>query len=177
MDVRRAIIAVGALGALGALALAWWLAAGGRSAGSADGAAAPIAAPPAVAVGAPGERHHVRGDLPVAGLGTMRLRLTPALARAYAAAGALMDGRRSDLAGLDATTLAELGHAEELLAYATPRSGQRLATRLGDGTTLQLGGGPPPAGPDSSDTAEVSPLPKADDLYRNVYEGTHEPWL
>jgi 2-oxoisovalerate dehydrogenase E1 component alpha subunit len=30
---------------------------------------------------------------------------------------------------------------------------------------------------EATDTAEVAPLPKAQDLYRNVYEGTHEPWL
>jgi 2-oxoisovalerate dehydrogenase E1 component alpha subunit len=30
---------------------------------------------------------------------------------------------------------------------------------------------------EATDTAELSPLPKAEDLYRNVYEGTHEPWL
>ena len=30
---------------------------------------------------------------------------------------------------------------------------------------------------EATDTAEVAPLPKPEDLYRNVYEGTYEPWL
>jgi 2-oxoisovalerate dehydrogenase E1 component alpha subunit len=30
---------------------------------------------------------------------------------------------------------------------------------------------------EATDTAEAAPLPKASDLYRNVYEGTYEPWL
>jgi TPP-dependent pyruvate/acetoin dehydrogenase alpha subunit len=30
---------------------------------------------------------------------------------------------------------------------------------------------------DATDTAELSPLPAAETLYQNVYEGTHEPWL
>jgi hypothetical protein len=148
-----------ALGALGVLALALWLTAGGRSSGSGTGApaAAPPAAPagaPPVALGAAGEHQHRRGDDALAAVGALRLRLTPALARAYAAAGALRDGRRHDLAGLDPTTLAELGHAEELLAYATARPGQRLATRMADGTTMQIGSGPaPPAGPAAGGSA------------------------
>ena len=30
---------------------------------------------------------------------------------------------------------------------------------------------------DATDTAEAAALPKASDLYRNIHEGTHEPWL
>jgi 2-oxoisovalerate dehydrogenase E1 component subunit alpha len=30
---------------------------------------------------------------------------------------------------------------------------------------------------EATDTAELAPFPKAQDLYTNVYEGTHEPWL
>jgi len=30
---------------------------------------------------------------------------------------------------------------------------------------------------DATDAAEASPVPQASDLYSNVYEGTHEPWL
>jgi 2-oxoisovalerate dehydrogenase E1 component alpha subunit len=30
---------------------------------------------------------------------------------------------------------------------------------------------------EATDTAEATPLPKASDLYRGVYEGSHEPWL
>jgi TPP-dependent pyruvate/acetoin dehydrogenase alpha subunit len=28
-----------------------------------------------------------------------------------------------------------------------------------------------------TDEAEAMPYPQGSDLYRNVYEGTHEPWL
>ena len=30
---------------------------------------------------------------------------------------------------------------------------------------------------EATDTAELAPFPAAEDLYKNVYEGTHEPWL
>jgi 2-oxoisovalerate dehydrogenase E1 component alpha subunit len=30
---------------------------------------------------------------------------------------------------------------------------------------------------EATDTAELAPFPKAEDLYTNVYEGTHQPWL
>jgi TPP-dependent pyruvate/acetoin dehydrogenase alpha subunit len=30
---------------------------------------------------------------------------------------------------------------------------------------------------DVTDRAEALPYPVASDLYTNVYEGTHEPWL
>ena len=30
---------------------------------------------------------------------------------------------------------------------------------------------------DATDRAEARPMPRASDLYANVYEGTHEPWL
>jgi hypothetical protein len=162
MHARRTISAVGALGAL---ALALWLAVDVRTAGSASssarGAAPTITPSPLAVVGAAGERHHRRVDGAVAALGALHLHLTPALARAYAAAGALMDGRRQDLAGLDATTLAELGRAEELLAYATALPGQRLATRLGDGTTMQIGqlgsAAAPPAGAAATPAAGPGP--------------------
>jgi hypothetical protein len=141
MAVRRTFALLLAAG--GVLALAWWLADGERAGAGAP--AAPASAPaPAIALGAPGEHRRRRADgapgIPSA------LRLTPALARAYAAAGALLDGRRHDLAGLDPATVAELGHAEELLAYATAQGGQRLATRLPGGATLQIADGASAAG-------------------------------
>lgn len=154
MPARRTVIVLGALGALAlALLLALRLTLASHGAGSAVPATAPGGRPPcAVAMGGAGERHHRRGDGALAA--APALRLTPALARAYAAAGALMDGRRRDLSGLDPIALAELGHAEELLSYATAQSGQRLPTRLGDGTTMQIGSGAAlPAGPPAAPAA------------------------
>jgi hypothetical protein len=65
-------------------------------------------------------------------------RLSPALARAYAAVGELRDGRRQALPPLDTETMALLDQAGELLALDRPVRGEGRPTRLPGGETMAI---------------------------------------
>jgi hypothetical protein len=98
-------------------------------------ATAPVSHPGArmPEVGAGGIARHAVADQALADL---HLRVTPALARAYAAAGALRDGDAHACDHLDQATLAEMAHADDLVALAVAEPGTRVPTRLPDGTVL-----------------------------------------
>ena len=157
MSTRRTLALLGALAAL-LLLVALPRTPGRGTSTSSPGAAGDRAPSPATAVvGGSGERSHRRGDTEHGGnaaLAALQLRLSPALARAYAAAGALLDGRRRDLAGLDPAALAELAHAEELLAVDRPEPGQQQATRAGADAVMSVGG--PAGAPGSGATAPAA---------------------
>jgi len=111
-----------------------------------------LAPPPGRGAGepAPGERSGVPPRAQSGGAGSsiiartarpgavQAVTLSPALARAYAAAGALQDGRTVDLGELDGPAQGELARAEELLQLDRPVHAPAVSTRLGDGSLLGM---------------------------------------
>ncbi len=131
-----------AIAAFAAVAAAAWLL---TSAPSSAGPSSSVK--PAPRSGGDGDRTFVN---PGSAGAASRQRISTALARAYAAAGEMLDGKRADCAALDAQSAAELGHARELLALAHPLVGAGRPTRLPDGTELRIDGAAP---------AEAAPPP------------------